>query len=228
MANPFSFLTGPAPAKNIFSRAVNLVPLKALVAIAVTLAGVSLAVATYFTPAYFNVGYTPDQPVPFSHDFHAGQLGLDCRYCHNGVDKSAVSNVPSTNTCMNCHKDGVKTNSPLLAPVRASAATGEPVRWVKVHKAPDYVYFNHSAHVNRGVSCVECHGRVDRMEVVGQAKPLSMAFCLDCHRNPEMAVRPLDKITDLAYANPNQAKDGAKLVHDWKINPPQSCSGCHR
>lgn len=227
MANPFSFLTRPAPTKNLFTRAVNWVPLKALVAIACTLGLVAAAITTYATPKYFNVGYTPDQPVPFSHDLHVGQLGLDCRYCHNGVDKSAVSNVPSTNTCMNCHSV-VKKDSPLLAPVRASAASGEPVRWVKVHKVPDYVYFNHSVHINRGVSCVECHGRIDQAEVVGQAKPLSMGFCLDCHRNPELAVRPLDKVTDLAYTNPNQKADGAKLVHDWKINPPQSCSGCHR
>lgn len=227
MANPFSFLTRPAPEKNLFTRAVNAIPLKVLVAGALTLGALSLAVATYATPKYFNVGYTPDQPVPFSHEIHAGQLGLDCRYCHNGVDKSAISNVPSTNTCMNCHSQ-IKTESPLLEPVRASAASGTPIPWVKVHKVPDYVFFNHSAHVNRGVSCVECHGRVDQMEVVGQAKPLSMTFCLDCHRNPEAAIRPLDKVTDLAYKNKNQARDGAKLVHDWKINPPQSCSGCHR
>jgi hypothetical protein len=227
MANPFSFLFGPAPTKNLFAKSVNALPLKALVAGALTLGALTLAITCYFTPKYLNVGYTPEQPVPFSHAFHVGQLGLDCRYCHNGVEKSAISNVPSTNTCMNCHS-AVKTTSPLLAPVRASYASGEPVKWVKVHKVPDYVYFNHSVHVNRGVSCVECHGRIDQMEVVGQAKPLSMGFCLDCHRNPEKAVRPLDKITDLAWTNPNQVKDGTKFVHDWKINPPQSCFGCHR
>jgi len=227
MANPFKFLTGAAPSRNLFPRSVNLVPLKALVAATLTLGLLTLAITVYLTPKYLNAGYTPDQPVPFSHSIHVEQLGLDCRYCHNGVDKSALSNVPSTNTCMNCHSL-VKKDSPLLAPVRASYASGEAVKWVKVHRVPDYVFFNHQVHVGRGVSCVECHGRVDQMEVVGQQKPLSMSFCLDCHRNPERAIRPLDQVTNLAYKNDNQLKDGAKFVHDWKINPPQSCFGCHR
>ena len=149
-----------------------------------------------------------DQPVPFSHAFHVGQLGLDCRYCHNGVEKSALSNVPSTNTCMNCHS-AVKTSSPLLAPVRASFASGEPVQWVKVHKVPDYVFFNHSAHVNRGVSCVECHGRVDKMEVVGQDKPLSMGFCLDCHRKG------------------TPARMGRSAVPAGQANRLTDCAVCH-
>lgn len=227
MANPFKFLTAPAPSKNIFGRWVNLVPLKALVGAVLALSALTVFITVYATPKYQNVGYTPDQPVPFSHAFHAGQLGLDCRYCHNGVDKSALSNVPSTNTCMNCHSL-VKTTSPKLEPIRQSYASGEPVKWVKVHRTPDYVYFNHSVHIGRGVSCVECHGRVDQMEVVGQAKPLSMGFCLDCHRNPETAIRPLDQVTNLAYKDENQLRNGAKRVHDWKINPPQSCFGCHR
>jgi hypothetical protein len=115
--------------------------------------------------------------------------------------------------------------------VKKSVETGEAIRWVKVHKVPDYVYFPHSVHVNRGVSCVECHGRIDQQVVVGQQKSLNMSFCLDCHRNPEQVLRPLDKITDLGYkaATPaDQVKQGTKFVHDWKINPPQSCSGCHR
>jgi hypothetical protein len=124
------------------------------------------------------------QPVPFSHALHSGQLGIDCRYCHVGVDKSAVSSVPAAQTCMNCHNQ-VKTDSPLLQVVRDSYASGDPVPWVKIHQAPDYVYFNHSVHIARGVSCVECHGKINEMEVVGQAKSLSMGFCLDCHREPE-------------------------------------------
>jgi hypothetical protein len=157
-------------------------------------------------------------------------LGLDCRYCHNFVDKSSHSNVPTTNTCWNCHSQ-VKPDSPALALVKKSMETGEAIRWVKVHKVPDYVYFNHAVHVNRGVSCVECHGRIDQQVVVGQQKPLHMSFCLDCHRNPEQFLRPVDKVTDLAYkaASPAaQTAAGTKFVHDWKVNPPQSCSGCHR
>ena len=184
----------------------------------------------FFSPQYTDVGYQPVQPVPFDHSLHAGQLGMDCRYCHASVEKSGTSSVPAAQTCMNCHSI-IKTTSPLLEVVRQSYATGEPVPWVKIHQNPDYVYFNHSVHVNRGVSCVECHGRIDQQVVVGQQKSLNMSFCLDCHRNPEQVLRPVDKVTDLAYkaASPaQQTTDGTKFVHDWKVNPPQSCSGCHR
>ena len=125
----------------------------------------------------------------------------------------------------------MKPDSPALALIRRSVETGEAVRWVKVHKVPDYVYFNHAVHVNRGISCVECHGRVDQQVVVGQQKSLNMSFCLDCHRNPEQFLRPVDKVTDLAWKAESpaaQTAQGTKFVHDWKVNPPQSCSGCHR
>ena len=120
---------------------------------------------------------------------------------------------------------------PSFVLVKRSVETGEAIRWVKVHKVPDYVYFNHSVHVNRGVSCVECHGRIDQQVVVGQQKSLNMSFCLDCHRNPEQVLRPLDKVYDLSWKATSpaaQVEQGSKFVHDWKVNPPQSCSGCHR
>jgi hypothetical protein len=233
MRKLINFLTGAAPRGNFFRRSVNSVPLQVLICLLVTVAVVVAGVNEYATNKYLNVGYTPDQPVAFDHSFHAGPdsvLGLDCRYCHNFVEKSPHSNVPTANTCWNCHSI-VKPDSPALALVKKSVETGEAIRWVKVHKVPDYVYFPHSVHVNRGVSCVECHGRVDQQVVVGQQKSLNMSFCLDCHRNPEQVLRPLDKITDLGYkaATPaDQVKQGTKFVHDWKINPPQSCSGCHR
>jgi len=215
----------------LFPKSANKLPLQIILYLFV-LGGIATAgVSYYMTPSYTRVGYAPTQPVPFSHAIHAGQLGIDCRYCHVGVDKGPASTVPTAQTCMNCHNQ-VKIDSPLLAVVRESYETGEPVPWVKVHQVPDYVYFNHSAHITRGVSCVECHGRVDQMDTVTHSKSLSMSFCLDCHRNPEAAVRPLDKVTDLAWEHPEgkagQLRDGAKFVHDWNIKPPQSCSGCHR
>jgi hypothetical protein len=170
------------------------------------------------------------QPVPYSHAIHAGQLGIDCRYCHSNVEKSGVANLPTAQTCMNCHNQ-VKKDSPLLAVVRQSYATGEPVPWVKIHQTPDYVYFNHAVHVNRGVSCWECHGQINEMDVVAHDKPLSMGFCLDCHRDPASRLRPRDQVTNLDWRPASAAaaqSQGNKFVHDWNIKPPQSCSGCHR
>ncbi len=215
---------------NLFKKSVNLIPLKVIIALAMTASAVIAGVTYYFTPKYSRVGYQPTQPVAFDHSLHVEQVGMDCRYCHTYVDRSEHSNVPATNTCMSCHSM-VLTDSPQLAPIRESYATGEPVQWVKIHKTPDYVYFNHAAHVNRGISCVECHGQINEMEVVYHAKSLSMAFCLECHKNPEDYIRPLDKVYDLnweAESQQAQARMGEDLVHQWNINPPLSCSGCHR
>lgn len=215
----------------LFPKSANKLPLQIVIYLFI-LGGIATAGVTYYmTPSYTRVGYAPAQPVPFSHALHAGQLAIDCRYCHVGVDKGPVSSVPAAQTCMNCHNQ-IKVDSPLLAQVRESYATGEPVPWVKIHQVPDYVFFNHAAHINRGVSCVECHGRVDEMDTVTHTKSLSMGFCLDCHRNPEQVVRPLDQVTNLGWTHPEgaagQQRDGEKFVHDWNIKPPQSCSGCHR
>lgn len=185
-----------------------------------------------FSAKTLNVGYSPEQPVPFSHAMHAGDLGIDCRYCHTSVENAAFAAIPPTQTCMNCHTK-VLPDSTKLAPVRESALTGKPIKWVKVHNLPDYVYFNHSAHVTRGISCVECHGRIDQMQRVTQAKPLSMSFCLDCHRKPETALRPVDKVTDLAWQPPggDQLKIGLELKKKLKIHDTAymtSCSTCHR
>ncbi|MEM7385455.1 MAG: cytochrome c3 family protein [Verrucomicrobiota bacterium] len=181
-----------------FPRLTNLLPLKIAFCLGLLGTGVALAVGYYFTPKYTKVGYEPAQPVPFSHEIHSGQLGLDCRYCHSHVDKSSHSNIPSSETCMNCHKL-VKATSPKLEPIRKSYATGEPVEWVRIHKAPDYVYFNHAVHVNRGVSCVSCHGKVNEMEVVNHAESHSMGWCLSCHRSPEKHLRPLDEVYNLDW-----------------------------
>jgi hypothetical protein len=214
----------------IFPKSANALPLQILVFLFV-LGGVAAAGITYYaTPAYLRVGYQPVQPVPFEHSLHAGQLGIDCRYCHAAVEKSGTSSIPAAQTCMNCHSI-IKTASPLLEVVRESYKTGEPVPWVKIHQTPDYVYFNHSVHVNRGVSCVECHGKVNEMGTVYHAKPHSMSWCLDCHRNPAERIREPGDVFNLnsqTLAEQGQIAKAEGYVHDWKLKPPQSCSGCHR
>ena len=223
---------------NLFPKATNIVVLKALGAVGILGGLLTLAVFYYFTPKYSRVGYQPVQPVYFQHDLHVGQLGLDCRYCHSFVEVSGHSNYPTTQTCMNCHTQ-IQSKNPRLQPVRDSWASGKPIEWVKVHNVPDYAYFNHSAHVNRGVSCVSCHGKVNEMNVVYQHEPQSMAWCLNCHRNPGEFVRPLaaavpgaqSPIYNLDWKPPkgtSQSQLGRQLVHDWKINPPTDCAGCHR
>jgi hypothetical protein len=219
----------------IFPKWTNSLPLVLAVVAALGGAGVAAGVTVYLTPKYYRVGYQPVQPVPFSHRVHAGQLGLDCRYCHNGVEKSWFANLPGASTCMNCHNQVMK-DDPILQIVRDSATNNTPIPWVEVHRMPDYVYFNHSVHVTRGISCVECHGRIDQMDEVRHAKPLSMSFCLDCHRDPAAAIRPPDKVTKLDWQWSTNALENAHLqdvnghqfVHDWKVESLQSCSACHR
>lgn len=144
------------------------------------------------------IGYQPDQPVPYSHALHAGELGMDCRYCHNTVERSAQAAVPPAGTCMNCHKT-LHSNSARLEPVRDAFENDTPLRWVRVHDLPDYVYFNHSAHVTRGIGCESCHGRIDLMAKVYQAKALTMEWCLGCHRAPEKHLRPVEEVTTMGY-----------------------------
>ena len=210
-------------------------PLVLLVGAALAGGGVAAGVTMYLTPKYTRAGYQPVQPVPFSHKIHAGQLGVDCRYCHNGVEKSWFSNLPGASTCMNCHNQVLK-DDPRLAIVRQSAEKNTPVPWVQVHIVPDYVYFNHSVHVTRGISCVECHGRVDQMTEVREVKSMSMSFCLDCHRDPASHIRPVDKVTNLGWtwstngveAANLQTVEGKKLVEHLRVESLQSCSACHR
>jgi hypothetical protein len=214
----------------IFPKSANALPLQIVIFIFVLGSVATAAVTYYSTPKYLRVGYQPIQPVPFDHSLHAGQLGMDCRYCHTSVEKSGTSGVPPAQTCMNCHSV-IKSQSPLLEPVRKSYETGEPVPWVKIHQAPDYVYFNHSVHVNRGISCVECHGKVNEMQVVWHDKSHSMGFCLDCHRAPEKFIREPKDVFNLnskTLAEQGRLEEAHKFIADWKVKPPQSCSGCHR
>lgn len=203
-----------------------------MIVVGVLLGGgaVTAGVWYYCTPQYTRVGYQPIQPVPFSHATHADQMGIDCRYCHSAVEKSWYSNIPAAALCMNCHSQVLK-DDPRLALVRESALSGKPIPWVQVHKLPEFVYFNHSVHVNRGISCYECHGQINKMEEVRHAQSLSMTFCLDCHRDPAAKLRPPDKITDLNWHPESPEKQramGEKFVHDWKVQSLQSCSACHR
>ena len=201
------------------------------------LAVVSLSLPAYLvllaayggSPRTTDVGYAPSQPVEYSHAVHAGDLGIDCRYCHNTVEIAPRAAVPPTQTCMNCHA-AIRSQSEKVIPVRESYATGMPIRWVRVHDLPDYVYFNHSAHVRRGVGCVSCHGRIDKMDVVSQAETLSMGWCLDCHRNPDPWLRPVESITQMDWVAPNgdQLALGRRLREDYSISPSTDCATCHR
>jgi NAD-dependent SIR2 family protein deacetylase len=174
-------------------------------------------------------GVTLRQPIPFSHDHHVGGLGIDCRYCHTSVEKSAFAGIPPTSTCINCHKL-IWKDSPMLEPVRASFRTGEPIRWTRVHDLPDFTYFNHSIHISKGVGCVTCHGRVDTMPLMRQVSSLQMRWCLDCHRNPEQVLRPRSEIFNMKWNPENQEALGRDLAKEYQIRSVQgltSCSTCH-
>ncbi len=180
------------------------------------------------SPEFTDVGYRPEQPVNFSHKLHAGELGMDCRYCHTSVEKSQEAIIPPTQTCMNCHSV-VDVESDELAVVRDSWETDKPIEWVRVHMLPDYAYFDHSVHVTAGVGCASCHGRVDQMEVVMQTEPLSMSWCLDCHRKPEKHLRPLDQVTNMEWLMPDDHDKLAKrFIKERNIKPPEDCTACHR
>jgi hypothetical protein len=183
----------------------------------------------YLTPTYARVGYAPVQPVAFSHKQHVGELGLDCRYCHNHVEESPRANIPSPQVCMNCHEaqlGNIRADADSLAPLREAWAQGRTVEWVRVHKVPDFAYFNHAVHVRRGIGCVTCHGRIDEMEVVRHEQPLTMSWCLDCHRDPAPDLRPSAWATDMTFV-PDPGT-GAFLHEAAGIMPPVDCSGCHR
>jgi len=153
---------------------------------------------------------------------------MDCYYCHHTIYKAAYAAIPPTATCMNCHTR-IKPQSERLLKVRESYASGQSIPWVQVHKLPDYVYFNHQAHIAAGVSCVSCHGRVDQMDIVKQVQPLSMGWCLDCHRNPAPNLRPVEYVTKLGWEpDRDPAEIGHEIIAAKHINPPQNCSGCHR
>lgn len=201
------------------------------------------AVTYYFTPKFWEVGYMPEQPsTGFNHRIHAGKLGIDCRYCHSNVEDSKISNVPTVSVCYGCHQEGHVSPEyaadEKVAFIREAYETDRSIEWVNVHVLPDYVQFPHHVHVNAGVSCYSCHGQIMGMPVVYQAEPLSMAWCLDCHRNAEENLVPPDKVTDLAWVQQDwfaaNASDRShegltpeQLVQSLERDPPEHCAACH-
>lgn len=175
-----------------------------------------------------NEGVARAQPVPFSHNHHVAGVGLDCRYCHTSVEVSSSAGIPPTATCMNCHSQ-IWSDAPMLEPVRASWRSGESLRWTRVHDLPDFVYFNHSIHVAKGIGCESCHGRVDKMPLMWSTSPLTMEWCLDCHRQPEKYVRPKSEVFRMGYVPAeDQAVLGPRLVREYGIQSKTYCSTCHR
>ena len=171
-----------------------------------------------------------DQPVPFSHQHHVAEVGLDCRYCHTSVEESSFAGFPPTHTCMTCHSQLFRT-SPMLAPARDSLAQDRPMRWIRVHDLPDFAYFDHAIHIHKGVGCSSCHGPVDRMQLTYRDKPLTMRWCLDCHRAPERHLRPRDQVFAMDWHPPaDQAAKGKALLAEYRIHSGRmtDCSVCHR
>jgi hypothetical protein len=196
----------------------------------VLLAGCLLVVAYSLDRGHFitNVGVAPDQPVPFSHKHHVTDDGIDCRYCHTTVETSAFAGIPPTETCMSCHSQ-LWTNAELLEPVRASYRTGKSLAWTRVHDLPDYVYFNHSIHVNKGIGCSVCHGRIDLMPLTYKVNTLYMNWCVECHREPEKYIRPRDQVFNMTYTPPpDQLEQGRRLVAEYKVQRLTDCWTCHR
>jgi hypothetical protein len=177
------------------------------------------------TPEAIRIGYQPDQPVPYSHALHAGELGIDCRYCHSVVERGSKAAVPPAAVCMNCHST-VKKDSDVLLPIREAYAGTEAVKWTRVTDLPDYVYFSHQAHVNAAVGCESCHGRIDQMVKVYQAKPLTMGWCIDCHKNPGPNLRDPANVTKMGYAIPTKERED--VLKKNQVSPPINCSACHR
>jgi Cytochrome c7 and related cytochrome c len=210
------------PSTNTFSRVTIFGTVIVIVVLA--LVGGSLQRSSYTT----EVGTPREQPVPFSHRHHVGGIGIDCRYCHTSVEDAAFAGIPPTQTCMNCHRQ-IWSTSALLEPVRESFRTDRSLIWIRVHDLPDFVYFDHSIHVRKGVGCATCHGRVDQMPLMWRTQTLHMEWCLDCHRHPEQYLRPRDKVFTMDWEPPaDQLALGTRLVHDYDVNSMTSCSVCHR
>jgi hypothetical protein len=215
----------------LFRPGANALAVAAIGGLAVSpFAAIGLTYAYWISPYATRQYIAPRQPVPFSHEHHVGRLGLDCRYCHTSVETAAFAGLPPTLTCMTCHSQ-IFTNAPMLQPVRDSLAGHEPLRWIRVNRVPDYVYFDHSIHVSKGVGCTTCHGPVGAMPLMYRAEPLTMGWCLSCHRHPESYVRPRARVFDPDWkAPPDQETQGARLVAQYLIKTDglTDCSRCHR
>jgi hypothetical protein len=212
----------------IFHRSFNTISKVSILGAVFLLGGVGWVFARVSRSDYATgVNVFRDQAVPFSHQHHVAGLGIDCRYCHTSVETSSFAGIPPTRTCMNCHSQ-IWTQSPMLEPVRESLRTGKSLSWTRVHNLAEFVYFNHSIHVKKGVGCVTCHGRVDQMPLTTQVVSLHMEWCLDCHRSPERYVRPRDRVFDMTWEPDDQEQLGHRLVSEYRIERRTSCSTCHR
>ncbi len=213
----------------IFHRSTNTLSRLSIYGTAVILA--VLAYSGYeinVSPYYTEVNVAREQPVPFSHKHHAGELGIDCRYCHTSVEDSSFAGIPPTATCMTCHSR-IWVNSPMLEPVRASYRNDQSIEWTRVNAHPDFVYFNHSIHVHKGIGCTTCHGPIAEMPLTWAANTMQMAWCLECHREPEKYVRPREYVFSADYKPPpGQLELGRQLVEEYKIQKLTNCWTCHR
>lgn len=215
----------------LFRPGANSIAVVVIVALLV-LPGAAVAVTylIWHSPYATNQNITLFQPVPFSHAHHVGDIGLDCRMCHTGVEKAAFAGLPATHICMTCHSQ-IWTNAAMLEPVRQSYATGSPLHWQRVNRLPDYVFFDHSIHIAKGIGCSSCHGRVDKMAIMRQEQPLTMGWCLECHRHPENHIRPENRVFDMSWQPPpDQRKRGLALIRQYLIHTDHltDCSTCHR
>lgn len=214
----------------IFHRSTNVIAKVSILGAVFIIGGVGWIASAINRSSYVTqVDVVREQPVPFSHRHHVGQLGIDCRYCHTSVEQSSFAGIPPTETCMTCHSQ-IHANSPMLQPVRESWRTGKPLPWVRVHDLPEFVYFNHSIHLKKGIGCVTCHGQVEQMALMWQVHTLHMEWCLQCHREPEKFVRPRDQVFNPTWQPPNgdQLAIGQKLVKEYNIEKLTDCSVCHR
>jgi hypothetical protein len=213
----------------IFRPGANTIAKASLAGVVLGIAGLAWAVTEFNTSSYnFRTEVPREQPVPFSHKHHVGGLGIDCRYCHTSVEISSFAGLPPTETCITCHSQ-IWATSPTLEPVRASYRTNTSLEWTRVHDLPEFVYFNHSIHLNKGIGCQTCHGRVDQMPLMWKVNSLQMGWCLDCHRAPEKFIRPREAVFRMDYQYPeNQPEVGRKLMAEYKVQKLTDCYTCHR
>ena len=213
----------------IFHRSTNTIARLSIYGAVILIALLGYAVDVVNKTSYVTeVNNARPQPVPFSHKHHVGELGLDCRYCHTSVEVSSSAGMPATETCMTCHSQ-IWTNSDMLAPVRASYTDSKPISWTRVNAVPDFVYFNHSIHVAKGVGCTTCHGPVGQMNITWRGETLYMRWCLECHNAPERFLRPRSEVFDAFYQAPsNQLALGRQLMKEYKVQKLTNCTTCHR
>lgn len=215
----------------IFPRSANAIARASILAAILLIGGFLLFLDTFNRSNYqTRQSQIIEQPVQFSHARHVAGNGIDCRYCHTSVEESGFAGIPPVETCMTCHSQVLK-DAPILEPVRASFSTGEPLEWVRVHDLGDFVYFNHSIHVNKGVACVTCHGQIDQMPLTWQENTLQMQWCLECHRDPQKFIRPKEHVFEMNWEpTGDQEAMGDSLIKAYNIHVEQltNCSICHR